>query len=113
MTSLEHSRTRQPLGDFSCWAAFPVIVPVLERTTSRDVRVGVRFAVGEGGRWSAERLIFLYFDTSWALELYNRFPVLRVVALWEPVWRAFGAPLESLSISPSFRSADQGAKGSR
>jgi len=51
-------------------------VIVLGRTTSRDVWVAVRCAVGEGGTWSAPRSIFLYFDTHWAThvyELYNRF----------------------------------------
>ena len=51
-------------------------------------------------------------------ELYNRFRVLRVVALrvialWETLWRASGPPLESVSISPSIRSADQSAESSR
>jgi hypothetical protein len=56
-------------------------VVVLGRTTSRDVWAVVRCAVGEGQRWSAPRSIFLYLDTHWAIELYNRFRVLRVVAL--------------------------------
>ena len=47
-------------------------VIVVERTTSRDVWVVVRCAVGEGKIWSAERSIFLYLETHWAIELYNQ-----------------------------------------
>ena len=65
-------------------------VIILGRTTSRDVWVGVRCAVGEGERWSAARSIFLYFVTPHILvrpRCYrfrdNRFRDHRVVALRE------------------------------
>jgi len=52
-----------------------------EIVTGRDGGWCVRCAVGEGKGWSAPRSIFLYLDSLWAIELYDRFRVLRVVAL--------------------------------
>ena len=49
-------------------------VIVLGRTTSRNVWVAVRCAVGNGGRWSAPRFIFLHFDTNWAIRALQPVP---------------------------------------
>ena len=49
-------------------------VIVLGRTTSRDVWVVVRCAVGEGRRWSAPRSIFLCFDADWAIRAFQPVP---------------------------------------